>query len=116
MFINFTNHSSKKWSEEQKNAAIVLGGNIIDITFPNISPYLNAQQIYELAKEYAQRISKEYSGAIVHIMGEMTFVYAFVNLYYPHRCVASTTERKTTNVEDKKTSIFKFAQFRDYIK
>lgn len=37
MFINFTNHSSEKWSGEQRMAAERYG-EIVDIPFPSVPP------------------------------------------------------------------------------
>ena len=44
-FINFSNHSSNLWGEKQTNSAkkyLLDEGEIIDITFPKISPKMGS--------------------------------------------------------------------------
>ena len=36
MFINLSNHPSLKWNEDQKKAALEMGGRIIDMPFPPV--------------------------------------------------------------------------------
>jgi hypothetical protein len=53
----------------------------------------------------------------IHLMGEMTFVYQFVQRATAAglRCIASTTERRTVDHPDgSKTSEFCFVRFRNY--
>ena len=44
MFINLSNHTSENWGEFQKKEAIKYG-DIIDMPFPAISPYLSSEEL-----------------------------------------------------------------------
>ena len=117
-FINFTNHPSELWDGKQAEAARQWG-EIVDMQFPNISPSASASEIRVLAEEYRVRILSmgRPEDLVVHIQGEQTFCYALVRGLQGAgvRCVASTTERKTTyNSDGSKLSEFSFVQFRSY--
>jgi len=124
LFINLTNHPSSKWGEKQLEAALELVDNspIIDIQFPNVKPELTSKEVYDLAKEYADKIVNlvleyESSMCVVHVMGEMTFTFHIVEMLkqIPRIiCTASTTRRITKEENGVKTSIFEFVQFRPY--
>ena len=118
MFINLSNHPSEIWSEEQIAEAEKYGC-VLNMPFPNIRPDASAEEVQQLAQEYANQIAEKAEKELitVHVMGEMTFTYNLVaslkNMGI--HCVASTTERKTY-IDDSgmKVSEFKFIQFRDY--
>lgn len=117
-FINLSNHPSSKWSDEQKAAAQKYG-NTVDIPFPQIDPHASKWEIDDRATQLAGKLFKEYpeEETTIHIMGEMTYVFAFVKtaLDFGYKCVASTTERIVIeNPDGSKTSTFKFVQFREY--
>lgn len=124
VFINLSNHSSSKWAPEQIQAAQNLGGEIEDIAFPQIDPEASTEEIEQLAQQFHNEIADKHfgdNGIVVHVMGEMTFVAAFLNAARESgvmTCVCSTTKRDT--VEDPttgtKTSVFRFIQFREYPK
>ena len=118
LFINLSNHPSSQWEEKQINAALQFG-EIIDLQFPQVEPNDNNQQIDLLADEYVLKIENMAKGAFVtvHIMGELTFVYAIVSKLKQSgiECYASTSERNVVeNNNGLKTSIFKFVNFRRY--
>ena len=118
MLINFTNHPSNNWSEEQLDAAKVIG-EIIDIPFPEIDAYADESYLNNLVKEYADKIKTLNSGktTTVHIMGELTFTFAMVSVLQRMgiRCIASTAERSVTEIEPGKKQVdFKFVRFRAY--
>ena len=118
VFLNISNHPSTKWSEEQLKAAKKYG-EIVDIQFPNVPTDEDAVTIHNLANMSAKNILRLYKDDLVtiHIMGEMTFTYAFVCIMKAHGipCFASTTERVATEKDGVKTSVFQFVQFRQYI-
>lgn len=126
MFINISNHPSSKWGIEQIEAAKKLGGNIIDIPFPNVSPNATKSEIFRLVDEIGCIVlekTKELSNVIdyVHVMGEQGFVFSFVNYIHLFKnifnniiCVHSTTERIVEEKDGQKVSTFKFVQFREY--
>lgn len=119
LFLNLSNHSSDKWSKAQLDAARAYG-EVVDMPFPVIDPGATTEEIHRLAEEYADRITSSYLGRdlmTVHLMGEMTFTFRLVTLLHARgvRCVASTTQRKTSELEgSKKESIFEFQAFREY--
>lgn len=119
VFINFSNHPSQKWSEEQKEAAQKYG-EIVDIPFPQINPEMTSTEVYNIANWWVKNILSAYSKddiISIHVMGEMNFVFAFVNIAKAHKipCFASTTERIVKEENGVKTSVFQFIQFRRYI-
>ena len=119
LFLNLSNHSSDKWSKAQLDVARAYG-EVVDMSFPEIDPGATTEEIHRLAEEYADRITSSYLGRdlmTVHLMGEMTFCFRLVTLLHARgvRCVASTTQRKTSELPDgKKESIFEFQAFREY--
>ena len=118
LFLNLSNHSSDKWSEAQLDAARAYG-EVVDMPFPVIDPGATTEEIHRLAEEYAEEISSKYPDCdlTVHLMGEMTFTFRLVTLLHARgvRCVASTTQRKTSELPDgTKESIFEFQAFREY--
>lgn len=120
MFINVSNHSSEKWSQAQKAAALYYG-EIVDIPFPNIDPRATLQDISHLVKEYAQKILEFFEAPVVMVQGEYTFTHRLVNCLqsYNITVVSACSERKTVEsvAEDGtviKRSEFVFVQFRQY--
>ena len=117
-FINLTNHPSNNWGIEQLKAAAEYGG-VIDCSFPQVNSHADEACIKDMAVGVLNDIMQSYGhdALTIHVMGEMTFVYAFVR--HAHAlgitCVASTTERVAVNNPDgTKTSTFKFVKFRKY--
>ena len=87
--------------------------------FPQVSPVATHDELRVLAQEWAQKILQtgDASDMTVHIMGEMTFTFMVVTRLKELgiKCVASTTERKTTyNPDGTKVSEFQFVKFREY--
>lgn len=118
MLINLSNHPSRYWGERQREAAHCYG-DVIDISFPAIAPNASNDELQVLAQACAERIVSldEIENITVHIMGEMTFTYMVVAKLKELgiKCVASTTERKTTYSSDgTKQSVFSFVKFREY--
>ena len=119
MLINFTNHPSSLWDAVQTETARKEFGDIVDVTFPVISPDADEEDVGRLADEYVQKI-KETAGDktfAVHLMGEMTFTFAMLKRFQNMNitCVASSTERKVVQLDDgEKIAQFKFVRFRRY--
>jgi len=124
MLLNLSNHHSSNWQPKQIEAAKKSYGEITDLNFPNIHPEWDELQVSELAKEYADKCVQAINKTVdtvnaIHVMGEMTFSYAFVKLVesYHIQCIASTTERVVTlNNNGEKISSFNFIKFRKYSK
>ena len=118
ILINLSNHPSALWQDNQLTAAEEYR-EIVDMSFPQISPDASNDDIEQLAQDFYDRIleMKQTSDIVVHIMGEMTFTYSLVNKLKRIGvvCVASTTERiSVDNPDGTKTSTFKFVKFRKY--
>ena len=118
MLINFSNHPSLYWDENQREASRCYG-EIIDLPFPAVTPNCNYDQLQALVQEWVQKIVALGSAhdTTVHIMGEMTFTFMVVTRLKELgiRCVASTTERKVTYTADGvKQTEFQFVKFREY--
>jgi len=120
MLINLSNHPSAQWPQNQKTASEKLFGSVADFPFPSINPAWTNEQVVILAEEKLNEclaMKPNTRNTVIHIMGEMTFTFAFVNLAKQKgiTCVASTTERLVeTNDKGEKVSVFKFVQFREY--
>lgn len=118
MLVNFSNHPSRYWDKEQIEATHDYG-ELVDMPFPQIVPNASDEELQKMSEEYIQRIMslsapKEIT---VHIMGEMTFTFMVVTKLKELgiKCIASTTERKTSYSEDgTKMSEFSFVKFREY--
>lgn len=119
MLINLSNHPIAKWSMSQLNDAQRRFGDCVDVPFPHVSPFLEYDGIHSLVVGTMNNITSQYGceNITIHIMGEMTFVYDFVQYAATKgiRCVASTTDRIVVeNPDGTKTSTFSFVKFREY--
>jgi hypothetical protein len=122
MLINLSNHPSSKWSKEQLGSAKNAYSSIVDLVFPEISPFLDLAEIEQIAEDYLIKIknaliqSKDDSNA-VHIMGEFTFTFNLLEMLKKNNipAVASTTSREVYEDKDgNKLSKFNFIRFRNY--
>jgi hypothetical protein len=119
MLINLSNHPSNKWPQQQIEAANQYG-EIRDMPFPAIDPAASTDTVIGLAEgylsEFEAMLGDNHLSGAVHVMGELTFCYALVNMLQKRgiRCVASTTERLVTENGNAKTVEFNFCRFREY--
>ena len=124
MLINFSNHPLETWSQNQLDDARAKFGGIVDIPFPDVPPEADLDRILPAVEKYVGICTeklKEYesnSGSnAIHVMGEMTFIYHFVQSMSESGvlCVASTSKRIIVNEENnQKTTKFEFVRFRPY--
>ena len=120
MFVNISNHPSKEWPQTQLIAANEIGGEIVDVPFPDVSPAAGVDEVAILARNLAEQILQRHpAAAMVH--GEPVLVFQLVQLLGAAgiRCYAATTRRiaveeKAGGGVIKKTSHFEFVQFRPY--
>lgn len=119
MFINLSNHPSKKWDVKQIEEA-ALYGEIIDIPFPSISAEADEEAIKKTAQAYCEKISK-YDHPVVMVQGEFTFTFCLVTLLKEKSimAVAGCSERKTKERINEdgtqvKQTVFEFVRFREY--
>lgn len=115
MLLNLSNHPSQKWTTAQRSTADYYYQRVLDMVFPDIDPEWTTQQVSAFAMYKCSEIVALKPDA-VHIMGEMTFTYALVNLLKAAgiKCIASTTKRNVEEVDGKQISTFQFVQFREY--
>ena len=118
VLVNFSNHPYNQWSEAQRGAAATYG-KVTDMPFPAIDPNDEFPALMALVDKYTEDFSAlaNEHDVTVHVMGEMTFTFSFVNrmkeIGIP--CVASTTKRVVTSQPDgSKNSVFEFVRFRSY--
>ena len=126
MLINFSNHPSDKWTDDQKNCAIALYGEVKDLPFPVVPTGAGKTEIITMADNLIDRILamkaeiQEEEAFAVMAQGEFTLTYAVVNRLRKLGITAlsAVTERISTeevvNGEVRKTAIFRFAGFREY--
>lgn len=121
MLLNFSNHPSANWPENQKAAAELAYASVQDLAFPHISPTDSAEEVHDLAKKYMALIMAKKAASAgrfaVHLMGELTFSFMLCIMLQDAgiEVVASTTSRNTEELPDgSKISKFAFVQFREY--
>lgn len=119
MFVNFSNHPSSLWSENQRKEAEKYG-EIVDLKFPSVNPDDSRDNLIRLAECYIQQILK-FKPQCVMCQGEMGLVYHVVRKLKEedvkvvaacsHRMVEETIDADNNSV---KSSKFAFIQFREY--
>lgn len=121
MLINLSNHPVANWEFSQIKEAESSFMSIRDLNFPHIPPEADTEYIADLAGEYFTKcmnlLNKRNNELnAVHIMGEMTFSFALINMLIKENvlCLASTTKRDTSMIDNTKISKFKFVKFRKY--
>ena len=119
MFINLSNHALQNWSTKQKEEAEKYG-ELIDLPFPNISPYADSVEIDRLVEKYLKKVL-EYHNPVVMLQGEFIFTFLLAtNLKAAGiKVVAGRSERivvESVNSEGipVKKSEFHFAGFMEY--
>lgn len=118
LLINYSNHPYRTWSDSQKKSAEQYG-RVVDVPFPQVPPDADEDGIRELAGNAVADIARAAEGhpVTVHIMGEMTLVFAVVSRLKEAgvRCIASTTVRNAVVRENGvKETVFVFERFREY--
>ncbi len=126
MFINYTNHPSNNWSQEQKRAAGQYG-EILDFRFPDISVLDTEEDLDRLAAKEGERILAALGNepSAVLCQGEFTFTYRMVD-YFRNAVrdgrqfvvLGAVSEREVQEIyqddETRKQVVFKFRRFRRF--
>ena len=119
IFINHTNHPSKRWDAEQTAAAQTYG-EIIDMPFPSVNPLSTAEEICELVEVQLKKIL-ELEPVAVLCQGEFNYTFALVERLKNSgvKVMAATSERITdeeilSDGTTRQVSTFRFVQFREY--
>ncbi len=119
MFLNLTNHPHSNWSEKQTTCAKTYG-EIVDMPFPEISPYLSREGVKSLSQDYLTKIIALKPQAVL-LQGEMTLTFCLTNMLINSgiTVLAACSERVTSEKVDLdgrtiRLSTFEFVQFREY--
>ena len=119
IFVNHTNHSSRKWSPEQIAAAEKYG-EVVDFPFPNIDAGADENQVAEIVEVNGKKILT-LNPAVVLCQGEYSYTYAMINYLKKNDVpvIAAASERVVEEVTTadgaaQKLSLFKFVRFRRY--
>ncbi|MBQ9009818.1 MAG: CRISPR-associated protein [Clostridia bacterium] len=119
MLINCSNHPSYLWGPKQKEAAGVYG-EILDMPFPQIDPWLDEDGIRQTVREFASRIEALHADAVL-LAGEFTFLFMIVDklLQDGENVICSCSRRDTEEVlrpdgASEKKAVFTFERFRKY--
>ena len=118
-FINYTNHPSRSWSENQIEAARKYG-EIQDIPFPSVNANMDEKEVRKMAEEEVRKILG-YNPGCVLCQGEFTLAYGVIKILREKKVkvVAACSERiaeekNLSNGVLEKTSRFRFVRFREY--
>lgn len=118
MFINFSNHPSSLWGEEQKKEAGKYG-SIEDVPFPQVDASRAVKRSRNWRTEYAAQILEKKPDCVL-CQGEFCVSWHVVDILKKAgvRVVAACSERIAKEVYGEqgteKRSVFRFVQFREY--
>lgn len=120
MFLNLSNHPSPQWPEAEIAAAKALGGDLMDMTFPEVPPEAGPEEVRHMGSGLIQKIAALRPDAIL-IQGEFTLAFFLVSALQASgfACYAATT-RRISQMEllpdgsKRRISVFAFVQFRRY--
>ena len=120
-FLNFSNHPSCNWSEDQLKAVqkMFTTGQIIDVAFPQVSGTADEEEVRRIAVSFVEMICTHRPAAVM-CQGEFGLTYQVVALLKERgiKTVYSCAERRTieikTNTGTEKLSEFRFVRFREY--
>lgn len=117
-FLNISNHPSSKWCEGQNLATKRLGGEaIIDVKFPNVATWWDAEGMAEVAQEILANYDLDnVTGAMV--AGEPIMCIAFVRCLQAAgiTCYSAASDRVVEEIDGAKISRFAFMRFREWPK
>lgn len=119
IFINCSNHTSMKWSKEQREAAQMYG-KVEDLPFPEVDPAWGKDEIFDCAERVCEIILAKEPDAVM-CQGEFTLTYAVVARLKKEniKVVAACSRRQSEEVvradgSTEKRNVFKFVRFREY--
>lgn len=118
MFINFSNHPSTLWGEEQKKAASQYG-SIQDLPFPQVRADMSSEEVCKMAEDYAGWILAQKPDCVL-CQGEFCLSWHVIACLKKAeiRVVAACSGREVEEVYGEngteKKSVFRFVQFREY--
>lgn len=114
-FVNFTNHPSDRWSQEQLQAALKYG-EIVDIPFPEVPATADENTINKMAREYHGKIMEQNPAAVL-CQGEFCLAFQVISLLQRSgvTVLAACSERNVKSEDNgRKITVFEFKRFRKY--
>ena len=118
-FLNYTNHASTAWSQEQRRAAEAYG-HIVDVPFPTIDACWSEEDISRESSRAAEKLLSMRPAAVL-CQGEYTYCYELVRHLRAHGIIvlAACSERMVREMVDEtgrthRQTIFSFVRFRKY--
>lgn len=123
LLINFTNHPSNLWSEEQKTAALQKWSEIIDIPFPMVSPDWGEVEVRETFEKFYSEVKekctledRDLKNADFLVMGEfrLTFYTVTTLIKLGHKVFSHSGRRDVEIKENKSIYTFRFGRFVEY--
>ena len=128
MLINLSNHPSEKWTADQIKAASKLYGEVRDLPFPAVPTMAGPEDVAAMADEYVAKAfamrdecADDSHAFAVMVQGEFTLTYAIVKRFKEAgvTVVSAVSDRvvseQVVDGEVRKTTIFRFAGFREYV-
>ncbi len=119
MLVNFSNHPSASWPEDQRRAAEKYG-EIVDRPFPMVNAEWSEEEVRQTARREADAICALQPAAVV-CQGEFTLTYAVVRLLVDRgiTVLAACSNRVAKEFispegEVTRKSVFRFVRFRSY--
>lgn len=116
VFVNLSNHPSTAWVQAQRDAALALAPEIVDIPFPPVPPDATADDIACLRDACLAEVPAGASHAM--IQGEFTLAFALVQALQGRNivCLAATTDRDVDETAaGELLRRFRFVGFRPYL-
>lgn len=118
-FVNFSNHESVYWNEQQRAEAEKWGA-IVDYPFPKVEANATEEEIAILTEEVVCNILRLKPAAVM-CQGEFTLAYAVISklkelgIEVLAACSSrQSVETYSENGNSTKNSVFKFVKFRKY--
>lgn len=118
-FVNFTNHPSERWDEDQKESALKYG-DIVDLPFPSVNAMADEVEVHDLAEEYVGKIMAKDPCAVL-CQGEFCLAYQVITMLKERgvTVLAACSERNVIERDAqgkgmKKEVIYRFRRFRKY--
>lgn len=119
IFINFTNHPSDRW-EDNQIAEAEKYGKIMDFPFPLVKADCGENEIKALAEVCCEKI-QSYEPAAVLCQGEFCLAYQVIKMLKENGVTVlaacsqrDVVEQKKDDGSMEKTAIFRFVRFREY--
>ncbi len=121
VFVNFSNHPSANWGEEQINAVnqLVTDAVIADVPFPQVTGTADETEIAEISEKCVELIMAENPSAVM-CQGEFGVCFDVIGklknrgVKVVYSCSERCTVEKITEKGAEKTSVFRFVRFREF--